>query len=52
VGLLRAVDAVRGFGGLAAEEVIGKSHQEKAEANYDGLFCRHPRLLLEEITLP
>jgi hypothetical protein len=52
VGLLRAVDAIRGRGGLATKEIIGKSHQKKAEAKYDGLFYRHPRLLLEEIKLP
>jgi hypothetical protein len=52
VGLISAVDSVRGRSGLAAEKVVGKSHQEKAAAKYDGLFYRHPRLLLEEITLP
>jgi hypothetical protein len=34
------------------EKLVGESGNEKAEAQYDGLFYRHPRLLLEEITLP
>jgi hypothetical protein len=52
VGLVSAVDAIRSRGGLAMEKLVGESGQEKAEAKYDGLFKRHPRLLLEEITLP
>jgi hypothetical protein len=52
VGLVSAVDAIRGRRRLATEKVVGESGKEKAEAQYDGLFNRHPRLLLEEITLP
>jgi hypothetical protein len=52
MSLLGAVNAICGRGGLATEQVVRRSHQEKAEAKYDGLFYRHPRQLLEEIKLP
>jgi hypothetical protein len=52
MGLVSAVDAIRSRGGLAMEKLVGESGKEKAEAKYDGLFNRHPRLLLEKITLP